>query len=71
VARNVGAAKSAGIDAILFESPEKLAEDLSARGIPACGRMPASPRAADAAIGGARRMDAVNGLAMAGPTPLP
>ncbi len=33
VPRNVAAAKSVGIDAILFESPEKLADDLTARGI--------------------------------------
>ena len=33
VARNVAAAKSVGIDAILFETPEKLAEDLIARGV--------------------------------------
>ena len=33
VARNVAAAKSVGIDAILFETPEKLAEDLTARGL--------------------------------------
>ena len=33
VARNVAAAKSVGIDAILFESPEKLAEDLRVRDI--------------------------------------
>ena len=33
VARNVAAAKSVGIDAILFETPEKLSEDLTARGI--------------------------------------
>ena len=33
VARNVAAAKSLGVDAILFETPEKLAEDLTARGV--------------------------------------
>ena len=33
VPRNVAAAKSAGIDAILFETPEKLADDLTARGL--------------------------------------
>jgi 2-haloacid dehalogenase len=33
VARNVAAAKSVGIDAILFESPEKLSADLTTRGI--------------------------------------
>jgi 2-haloacid dehalogenase len=33
VPRNVAAAKSVGIDAILFENPEKLADDLTARGI--------------------------------------
>jgi 2-haloacid dehalogenase len=33
VARNVAAARSVGIDAILFESPEKLADDLAARGL--------------------------------------
>ena len=33
VARNVAAAKSLGVDAILFETPEKLADDLIARGV--------------------------------------
>lgn len=33
VPRNVAGAKSAGIDAILFETPEKLADDLTARGL--------------------------------------
>ncbi len=33
VPRNVAAAKSAGIDAILFETPEKLADELTARGL--------------------------------------
>jgi 2-haloacid dehalogenase len=33
VARNVAAAKSVGLDAILFETPEKLADDLTARGL--------------------------------------
>jgi 2-haloacid dehalogenase len=33
VPRNIAAAKSVGIDAILFESPKKLAEDLTARGL--------------------------------------
>jgi 2-haloacid dehalogenase len=33
VARNIAAAKSVGIDAILFETPEKLSDDLTARGI--------------------------------------
>ena len=33
VPRNVAAANSVGIDAILFENPEKLAEDLTSRGV--------------------------------------
>ena len=33
VPRNVAAAKSVGIDGILFETPEKLAEELTARDI--------------------------------------
>ena len=33
VPRNIAAARSVGIDAILFETPEKLTEELTARGI--------------------------------------